>query len=42
MGGRTPEIEDRHGSAGAVRTYGGFGGPLEAPHVVNPRGTRED
>src|SRR3970040_1864692 len=29
--------EERPGCAGARRAYGGFGGPVEAPHVLRGR-----
>ncbi|HET7342907.1 MAG TPA: molybdopterin cofactor-binding domain-containing protein, partial [Methylomirabilota bacterium] len=31
------EAEERHGSAGALRTSGGLGGPFEAPHRIKSR-----
>ncbi len=31
------EIEERHGSPGALRTPGGLGGPLEASRYADPR-----
>src|SRR5882762_3555127 len=37
---RLPVIEERHGSAGALRTYGGYGGHVGAPiSNVEPSGS---
>src|SRR5439155_16995870 len=40
LGDRIPPgvTEEGHGSAGTLRTLGGYGGPFEAPHLNNRPG----